>query len=419
MRVRRGRLEDLEFELRDARGIRLAWAHVDRASASEVQLDGPAVSPTASSYLFLPDLDIEDASFDLDLFNLNPPAAELPADVDPPPSVPRKFGDFASLRPVLEAIDGDLSVILFVSVKAALGWQDIQIGGTTSPLAVPLSGGAVDVPTFEKNIEKAGISATYNPSWATRAGQTQILSLREWVVEFGGNKPLLRLTTGGEMQLGAYAVKNPSRANEGNDSLGENRPDDFDWAPFLSWDLHPVDLQRAMVDRFALWSAIFRLKQTPDAGTLAERTAARLQQRAILDSLEVRRLVGNVNVRSNAPIPVPIDSPKVKGEIVLAKDAVMGLTFAGGIPAVAMPSVRDSIDPPRRHGLDIGLEALTLDRVWLAITGGGEAETGTITIEWLREAHLSFSQVHRFTPSRLKGTITSARAKNISWNAPH
>ncbi|KQY23004.1 hypothetical protein ASD16_10445 [Cellulomonas sp. Root485] len=407
--VTKSQLEDFEYEmLRDGR--RVAWIKLKKASAGTLEFSTPTASVTGKKGLYLPEVTIDEAFFDLDLLTLSPPAAEPPVEQDPPAKKPPSSTDFdlEGLRPVFEAMDGSLAVELFL-LADAVGWKDIHIGSKT-PLVVPIAAGAVDVPTFEKNILKAGIEATY-------ADEETHFQVREVVVEFAGRDPLLRLTTAGTLELGVYALKNPPDASKGNDSRGVNRPDDFDWIKFLAWDLHPVDLRRAMVDRFALWSAIFRMSEDPPKKDLADRIEARRKSRRLLDSLEVRSLVGHLNVRSQAPITVPVNTPSATGQVVLSKDALMRLTFDGGIPAVDTPSVRPT-SPPNPGSLQLGLQGLSLDSILLRLKDIGTVQTRGIEITGLTGGELSFARSPKFTPSRLQGTITKAVAKGIDWTAP-
>ncbi|WP_125776043.1 hypothetical protein [Antribacter gilvus] len=428
-------LEGLDYQSLGPAGHLLYQVKIGRAKAGDLSYTPGPKSPSGKSTFSVPDLEIEEAEFYLDLLRLSPPAPVLPVGTEPPAPAPSSSSEAEFLRPTLAALDGELAVVMFVSADA-VGWKDIQIGSTT-PLVVPIKDGAVDVATFERNIQAAGIESTYNPEWAGRVGGSA-WQVREWVVEGAAQDPLLRLA-GDRLQLGVYWFNTPEDVRG---KTPDKRPDDADWKPLLQWDLHPVDVKRALGGEFALWSAIFRMHEDPYVSPAKEavevrrefaefdltdeqinhivatrRTQRRLESRAMMDSLEIRSLVGNLNVRSSAAIPLTITSASANGLIMLSKDAVMGLTVSGGLPALHTPRVRPAA-PANPGALDLALDALAIDSVQLDLKGVGKVETGSIQVLGLRDARLYFDHAHRFTPSLLKGTITKGTATGITWEAP-
>jgi hypothetical protein len=431
------RLEGLDYQKLGPQGHLLFQVKIARATPGDLSYKPGAKTPSGKSTLSVPRLEIEEAEVYLDLLRLSPPTPVLPVGTEPPPPAPSSSSEVEFLRPTLAALDGELAVVLFVSANA-VGWKDIQIG-STKPLVVPIKDGAVDVSAFERNIQAAGIESTYNPEWAGRVGGSAV-QVREWIIEGAAQDPLLRLA-GNRLQLGVYWFNTPE---DTRGKTPDKRPDDMDWKALLEWDLHPVDVKRALAGEFALWSAIFRMHEDPyvspsqeaaklrrdlelygieltdeqiDKIVAEKRTQRRLESRAMMDSLEVRSLVGNLDVRSSAPIPLKITSTSANGLVMLSKDAVMGLTFAGGIPAVSTPRVRPTT-PANPGALDIALESLAIDSVLLNLVDVGKVQTGSIQISGLKDARLFFDRTRRFTPSLLLGTITKGVAEGITWEAP-
>jgi hypothetical protein len=371
---------------------------------------------TVSGALEIPSLDIDNAFVDLNLSLLHP--KPIPTGVytpPPPPSAPPYF-----LKPVLDSIDGEVKVVMYISAKARWAWKDFRIGAVGDPLVVPISHGAVNIPTFEKNIRNKVSAAYIDPG----------LQLRTWVIEHEAKDPILRLDNDkSRLQLGIYLVANPPRVSLGNDKKSPtyttvttpegqtiitsdaNRPDDFDWISIMQWDLHPVDLAQARDDKFGLFAAVFQQYHDPSKGS----NPAEDERRS--ESLEIRSLDADLSLLNSGPLPISVSSTSINGTVTLSDKALMYLTVHGGIPAMHPPAARPGTNP---GALDIGLNALKVDNIDITMvdaapsTGAHQLKTGTIKIETVTGARLSFDK--EGWPSEFRATITKAHAENIRWS---
>ncbi|HEX8768960.1 MAG TPA: hypothetical protein VF714_11350, partial [Jatrophihabitans sp.] len=403
--VKNPRAQDLEFTqtIDDSLAV---WLKV-----KSVDLDELNYTTAAGGDVIIPRLDITDAFLSLDLAALS---ATKPGTPDPPSS---NF-DIAALRPVLDATEGTVKVVMYVSASA-LGLKDFRIGSTEEPLTVPIKQGVVDIPTFERNIKGKVYSQQIGSGWY----------LRPWVVNAVANDPILRLD-GSQLQLGVYYV-DPPDIDKGNDKNATNRPNTAVWKPLLAWDLHGPDLDGAALNKFSLWTAIFDLHKSPPmteeqkAKETKEQREKRLEDeketQAILDSLELRSLVADLQIKNSGPLPLKIRSDSVKGSVTLSDEALLNLHVAGSAPAVH--------PPPQRAGANstpgavaFNLEAFKVDKVDLTlfdrdpagtITGISQLHTGQIKITDLIDGSVSFDDL--FTPQRFVATIKHASADNVRW----
>jgi hypothetical protein len=392
-------IQDLEY-IQKIDGKQAVWLKVKAADLKEVNYD-----TRAGGSLFIPTLDIADAYVSLNLAVLT---AKDPKAVDTPSTF-----DKTKLRPMVDELDGSVSVVIFLSADVK-GLKDFRIGSDDDPLVVPIKHGAVDIPTMESNI-KGKVKA-----WQIGSGWY----LRPWVVNAVAKDPILRLD-GPQLQLGIYYL-DPAGVDKGNDPDNKNRPDTLLWKKILAWDLHGPDLDKAGVDKFALWAAIFDLHHDspdPDPKKAAQDDK---DTQAILDSLEIRKLTADLSIKNRGPLPITIRTDSVRGTVTLSDNALMNLHVSGGIPAVSPPGARPGSNP---GALDVSLDALKLDKVDLTIydidpaaakpgdppkiTGIHQLHTGQIKINNLVDATITFNDL--FHALRFSGTIKSAHAENISW----
>lgn len=404
LHVKRPYAQDLEFTQKIGDSLAV-WLKVKSASLDELNY-----TTTAGGGLVIPRLDIADAFLALDVAALS---AKKPAAATGAPS---SF-DISALRPIVDQTDGTVKVVMYVSAKVG-NLKDIRIGAPDDPLTVPIKRGAIDIPTFERNV-KGKVHAVQIGSG---------FYLRPWVVNAVAKDPILRLD-GSRLQLGVYLL-NPPDVDKGNDPAGKNRPDDLDWIDILTWDLHGPDLTRAGLDKFALWAAIFNLRKSPelsqadkDKETKSQREKREkkaAESQAVLDSLELRSLVADLSIKNSGPLPLRISSDDAYGTVTLSDQALLNLHVAGGIPAVKKPAARSGSNP---GGFAFGLDALKVDKVDLTlldratpggtITGIQQLYTGQIKITELVDGHISFDDL--FTPQRFTATIKHASAENVRW----
>jgi hypothetical protein len=404
--VKRPYAQDLEFTQKIGDSLAV-WLKVKSVDLNELNY-----ATAAGGSLIIPRLDIADAFLALDLAALS---AKKPGEGDPAPS---NF-DIAALRPVLDATEGTVKVVMYVSASV-LGLKDIRIGSTEEPLTVPIKQGAIDIPTFERNLE--------GKVYAQQIGSG--FYLRPWVVNAVANNPMLR-RDGSQLRLGVY-IKDPPDVGKGNDSTGTNRPDTPLWQDIMVWDLHGPDLSAGRMDKFSLWTAIFDLHKDPalteeqkakeTKKQREEREEGEKKAQAVLDSLELRSLVADLSIKNSGPLPLKISSNDVNGSVTLSDNALMNLHIAGSAPAVLPPSQRPgATSTPGAMGF--GLDALKVDKVDLTlldretpggkITGISQLGTGQIKITDLADGHISFDDL--FHPQRFTATIKHASADNVRW----
>jgi Domain of unknown function (DUF4157) len=350
-------------------------------------------------------LDIKEAFISLDLAALTATA---------PGTTGTSSGfDKTKLRPAVDQVDGSVSVVMFVSANVK-GLKDFRIGSDDDMLVVPIKQGSVDIPTFEKNI-KGKVHAEQIGSG---------FYLRPWVVNAVAKDPMLRLDHE-QLQLGVYKL-DPDFAAKGNDPQGINRPDNWAWTKILAWDLRAPDISKAGADKFALWAAIFDLHKEPElteAQKAAETQSEKEERekddaaiRATLDSLEIRKLVADLDIMNTGPLPIPIKSDTVNGVVTLSDQALLKLHVSGGIPAVKPPDARPGSNP---GGLEMSLGALKLDSIDLSIfdkpvpTEIHGLHTGAIQVKDLTDATITFDDL--WHPQRFVGTIRSAHADSVRW----
>ena len=404
--VKRPYAQDLEFTQKIGDSVAV-WLKVKSASLDELNYD-----TAAGGSLIIPRLDIADAFLELDVAALTATKADAGA------SAPSGF-DITALRPVVDETDGTVKVVMYLSASVG-NLKDIRIGTPDDPLTVPIKRGAIDIPTFERNV-KGKVHAEQIGSG---------FYLRPWVVNSVADNPILRLD-GSQLQLGVYGV-DPTYVDKGNDPKGLNRPNTPAWIDILTWDLHGPDLTRAGLDKFALWAAIFDLHKSPEL-TQADKDKETKSQRekrekkeaetkAVVDSLELRSLVADLSIKNSGPLPLKIRSADVNGSVTLSDNALLNLHIAGGIPAVKPPppSQRPGKNP---RGFTFGLDALKVDKVDLTlldretpggkITGISQLHTGQIKINELVDGHISFNDL--FHPQRFTATVKRASAENIRW----
>ena len=327
-------IQDLEFK-QTVNGVQAIWLTVKAADLR--QLD---YSPAGGGSVSIPTLDFADAYLEVNLAALR---AAAPKGGTPAPS---SF-DLSKLRPVVDQINGSVSVVIYLS-KSIGDLKDIRIGSTDDPLVVPIQKGQIDIPTFEKNIKGKVVATDIGDYW---------IYLRPWVVSHEAKRPILRLD-GPQLQLGIYYI-DPKDIEKGNDPDLKNRPSSWRWKPILTWDLHGVDLDRARADRFSLWTAIFDMHHAPLDPDPDKAKADEAAMQALMDSLEIRKLVADLSVLNRGPLPIEISSDAAKGTVTLSDKALMNLHVEGGIPAVRPPWQRPGLsDNPRQ--LDVSLEALTV-----------------------------------------------------------
>ncbi|HEX8082163.1 MAG TPA: hypothetical protein VF557_18270 [Jatrophihabitans sp.] len=402
--VKRPYAEDLEFTQKIGDSLAV-WLKVKSASLDELNY-----TTTPGGGLVIPRLDIADAFLSLDVAALTAKKSDAAA------STPSAF-DKTALRPIVDQTDGTVKVVMYVSADV-LGLKDIRIGTPDDPLTVPIRRGAVDIPTFERNV-KGKVHATQIGSG---------FYLRPWVVNAVAEDPILRLN-GSQLQLGVYIV-NPGDVEKGNDPQGKNRPHSRLWKDILTWDLHGPDFTRAGMDKFTLWAAIFDLHKElePTAAQKASQTEAEkaeqlekdAESQAVLDSLELRSLVADLSIKNSGPLPLKISSDDAFGTVTLSDQALLNLHVAGGVPAVKKPPARSGSNP---GGFEFGLDALKVDSVDLTlldrqtpggkITGHQQLYTGQIKITDLVDGHISFDDL--FHPQRFTATIKHASADNVRW----
>ena len=405
--VKRPYIQDLEYR-QTVGGSPAIWLKVRSVDLRELNLD-----TAAGPDVLIPSLDIADAWISLDLAALRKkPTVTKQAATDPekstPPPPPSAF-DVRQLRPVVDELNGWVIAVVYLSANI---WdrKDIRIGSEADPLVVPILHGAVDIPTFERNIR-------YKVK-ATDIG-TKRVALRPWVVTWEARDPILRLD-GPQLQLGIYYI-NPPDVEKGNDPKGRNRPATLLWKPIVTWDLHRADLRRAWSDRFALWAAIFDMHEEPAKPGAPEDPDVKL----LKETLEIRKVDAKLSVRNAGPLPVTIGSDAVRGTVTLSDKALLNLRVSGGIPAVTPPPQRPGTNP---GALSLGLDALKIDAVDLTLYDYGSpaapgelppiksmshVETGRISITEMADASLTFDNV--FTPHRLVATIKRAHADRIRW----
>ena len=401
--VKRPYARDLEFTQKIGDSLAV-WF-----KAKDVDLTGLNYETAAGGSLIIPRLDITDAFLALDLAALSAPK---PGET----STPSTF-DIAALRPVVDEVDGTVKVVMYVSADA-VGLKDIRIGSTEDPLTVPIRQGAVDIPTFERNLK--------GKVYAQQIGSG--FYLRPWVVNTVADNPILRLD-GSQLQLGVY-VLDPPDIDKGNDSTGKNRPNTPTWLDILTWDLHGPELTAAGLNKFSLWTAIFDLHKDreltqaeKDAQTPAQKAAREAKAKktqAILDSLELRSLVADLSIKNAGQLPLKIRSDDVSGSVTLSDQALLNLHVAGGLPAVSQPAERPGTNP---GGLALGLDAVKVDKVDLTlfdrkvaggpITGQSQLHTGQIKVSELVDGNISFDDL--FSPQRFVATVKHASADNIRW----
>jgi hypothetical protein len=392
-------ITDLEYTQKVGDSLAV-WIKIPSANLSEFDY-----TTAFGGRVDIPSLDIKEAFISLDLAVL---AATSPGTTGTSSGI-----DKTKLRPVVDEIDGSVSVVMFVSADVG-GLKDFRIGTDDDMLVVPIKHGAVDIPTFEKNI-KGKVHAEQIGSG---------FYLRPWVVNAVAKDPILRLDHE-RLQLGVY-ILDPESVDQGNDPDGVNRPGNSAWNDILTWDLHSPDISKAGAGKFALWSALFDLHKEPEptAAQKAAQTPAQKEERekkeaknqAILDSLEIRKLVARLDIKNSGPLPITIESDTVKGVVTLSDQALLSLQVSGGIPAVKPPAERPGTNP---GGLDISLGAFKLDKIDLSIfdkptpTEIQQLHTGTIQIKDLKDANISFDDL--WHPQRFAGTIKSAHAESIRW----
>jgi hypothetical protein len=393
--VQQPSIDDLEYtqNIGDARAIWLKLKHADMP-----EIDHSTFGNSGS--LYIPSLDIKEAFFSLNLAALrNAGKAQGGSVVEPPSTF-----NVEQLRPLGDAVDGTIDVALFVSAPAG-GLKDFAIGTEAKPLQVPIVKGAVDIPTFEHNLQG-------------KVKATQIESgfyLRPWVLNTAADDPILRLD-GPQLQLGVYGI-DPPNVSKGNDPQGMNRPNTVTWKKILAWDLRPLDLTSAKANRFALWSAIFDMHSDSVSTDPDKAEEEKKESKAKLDSLEVRKLVANLSILNAAPLPIRLNTGTVRGSVTLSNKTALGLHIEGGIPAVSPPVERPGTNPGE---LSIGLDSFDVDGVDLTIfddpvkpTSLQQFLTGSIHVEKLHDATLTFSDMYQ--PLVFKGTIDRAKANNIRW----
>ncbi len=402
--VERPYAQDLEFTQKIGDSLAV-WLKVKSVSLDELNY-----ATAAGGSVIIPRLDIADAFIALDLAALS--AKEPGASAGAPSTF-----DISALRPVVDEVDGTVKVVMYLSASVG-NLKDIRIGAPDDPLTVPIKRGAIDIPTFERNVK--------GKVYAQQIGSG--FYLRPWVVNSVADNPILRLD-GPQLQLGVYGI-DPPDIDKGNDLKGKNRPNTLTWIDILTWDLHGPDLDAARVDKFSLWTSIFDLHKSPELSEAekasqtpaekAEREEKERKTQAVLDSLELRSLVADLSIKNSGPLPLKIRSEDVNGSVTLSDEALMNLHVAGGAPAVTKPPERPGSNP---GGFAFGLDALKVDKVDLTlldrqtpggkITGISQLHTGQIKITDLVDGHISFDDL--FHPQRFTATIKHASAENIRW----
>jgi len=416
---------DLEY-VQMKHGVKAVWIKVKSVDIASLTYD-----TKAGGSLSIPSLDITDAFFSISLAALSngpPPAKGIPTDAEVQAAAAATTFDPKTIRPIMSELDGWIGAEIFVATDIG-GLKDIHVGTSDDLLFVPIKRGEIDLPTFESQLEGAVrarvLGGMIGPNWTGLD-----VALRPWVVNAVAEDPMLAIH-GNQLRLGVYIV-NPDFAKLGLRKDVETRPETKLWNTILAWDLRPVDLDRAWNNKFALWSAIFDLHSDPsttkemvDAMSEDDRKkflADRAATQATLDSLEIRTLKGAFDIKNQKPIPLKISSEAAKGTVMLSKDALFGLTFEGGIPAVDPAPGRGGSNPGK---LAYGLKGFSLDSIDLTlydhdsptdptkITGLSGLKTGKISVTGLKEGSLTFANL--FYPLRLTGTISNAHAENISW----
>ena len=381
----------------------------------------------------IPSLDIEDAFFSVDLATLK---GKAPAkdDDDADAVAPASTFNPATLRPIMNEVNGSISVQMFVSANV-LGWKDIRVGTSAQPLTVPIVKGEVDIPTMEQKM-KGVVSSEYLETGMIGKNWTGYdIHLRTWLVDAVADDPMLAVH-GNQLELGVYIYTTKS-AKKGNDPDEKNRPKNKLWRTVLAWDLRAADVALALKNKFSLWSAVFDLHSDPakrktEIADMSEDDRKEYEEKKAegertLNSLELRRLDADLSIRNDRPIPLTISSEGVSGSLMLSKNALMNLRVNGGVPAVSPPPQRGGTNP---GGLKFGLDSFGLDSINLTLydiapkakpsdpsvlTGMSGLKTGHIKVDGLKDGSLTFDNL--FTPRRLTGTITKAHAENISWTS--
>jgi hypothetical protein len=416
---------DLEY-VQMKHGVKAVWIKVKSVDIASLTYD-----TKAGGSLNIPSLDITDAFFSISLAALSngpPPPTGIPTEAEVQAAAAATTFDPKTIRPIMSELDGWIGAELFVATDIG-GLKDIHVGTGDDLLFVPIKKGEIDIPTFESQLEGAVkarvLGGMIGPNWTGRD-----VALRPWVVNSVAEDPMLAIH-GNQLRLGVYIV-NPEFAKLGLRKDFPTRPETKLWNTILAWDLRPLDLDRAWENKFALWSAIFDLHSDPpttkekvDAMSEDDRKeflADRAASQATLDSLEIRTLKGALSVKNQKPIPLKISSESAKGTVMLSRDALFGLTFDGGIPAVDPAPGRGGSNPSK---LAYGLKGFSLDSIDLTLfehgspadpkklTGLSGLKTGKISVSGLKEGSLSFANL--FYPLRLTGTISKAHAENISW----
>ncbi|MBV9823160.1 MAG: hypothetical protein JO144_13055 [Actinobacteria bacterium] len=405
--VKRPYAQDLTFTQKIGDSLAV-WLKVKDISLDEFNYD-----TAAGGSLLIPHVGITDAFLALDV-------AALTAKAPGQPQTESNF-DLDALRPAVDATEGDVRVVMYVSA-GALGLKDFRIGSTDDPLVIPIHRGAIHIPSLERNLKGKVYSQQIGSGFY----------LRPWVVNAVAEDPILRLV-GSQLQLGVY-VKDPPDVDKGNKTpRGQepNRPDSLLWLDILTWDLRPPDLAAARHDRFSLWTAIFDLHKSPPLTEedKAKETAEQKEERkkkerdlqATLDSLELRSLEADLQIQNSGPLPLRIRSDAAAGTVTLSDKALMNLHVGGSAPAVTPPEQRAGARSTP-GAMSFGLDAVKVDSVDLSLfdrdakgglTGVSELRTGHIKITELSEGHLSFDDL--FHPQRFTASIKQASADNIRW----
>jgi hypothetical protein len=376
-------IEDVEYE-QLVGGHRAVWIKIKRADMPEANYTtGPA------GELVIPSLDISEAFFAMDV----PSLAKKPAVTDPGKGAKTSpTFDMDALRPIVDEIEGKVQVVMFASASAG-GLKDFQIGTDSEPLEVLIKHGAIDAPALQKNLKGKVTATAIDEGW----------QVRPWLVEHFAKEPKIRMK-GSRLQLGVYII-DPDPTD----------PYDEGWfEEILAWELTAPDYKKVLKGwQVPVWAAIFEMADDPPDKDPKKAAEKKKKSQAVKDSLEIRKLLADLDVKNQAPLHIKITSTTVNGSVVLSKEAIMRLHVEGGISSVAPP-------PPERKGsspdkLDFSLQGAKLDSADLQI-GDNIVHTGSITIENMRDGSLTFDDL--MTPRRVTATITKAHANNIRWYKP-
>jgi hypothetical protein len=182
------------------------------------------------------------------------------------------------------------------------------------------------------------------------------------------------------------------------------------------WHLATDELKEARdLHQLRLARAIHPVAESDEGKSEAEKAVEQQATADLVASIELRDIDADLSVRSTQDIPLNIDSPTVRGLIVLAPAAIIGLRATGGIEAWKQPKSRAKLP-----GVG-GLRAVSIDSVGIKSTAfvikdSTKVETGKITVSNVHDASVEIKGVYPPGLKTIDATIGKAIAEDIKWD---